>query len=108
MKAKRRKDPKRVMGGGPSLLARYFVPDKPASPTPRQRRTLRLIAMLQMGVGGVFLLKAATTLGSGTAWDDLMSASRETQPVDFWSFVVTFVVLGVFSVWMGVTIWRTQ
>jgi hypothetical protein len=74
----------------------------------KDRRVMRLIAALQIAFGGMLVLKAVLTVTSGTAWDDLGSASRETQPLEFWLFVLVYFVPGAAIAWMGVNTWRTR
>ena len=59
-----------------------------------------------LALGAALLLKAVLTLGSGTAWDHYMSASRETQPVEFWWFTGTFGVLGLGMLALGAVMWN--
>ena len=69
---------------------------------------MRLIASVALLMGGMLLLKTLLTLREGTAWDDLGSAAREAQPLEYWSFVVTYAVLGAGAVWMGIGFWRSR
>lgn len=69
---------------------------------------MRLIGALGIAFGGMLMLKAVLTVRSGTAWDDLGTASRETQPLDFWLFVLVYFVPGAVIAWMGVQNWRTR
>lgn len=69
---------------------------------------MRLIAGAVMALGGAMLLKAVVTLMGDTAWEDGFSAARETQPLEYWAFVVTWLVLGAGTVWLGISLWRPR
>lgn len=81
---------------------------KPQPLTRRQLGTLRFIAGLGIATGVMLLIKVVTTLVEGTAWDDLSVSSRQAQPVEFWSFVVTYLGMGGFMAWLGVSLWPSR
>lgn len=100
-KTKRGKKARRVIPTGP--VVRKEVP-----PTPRERRVMRMIAVAAMALGGMLLVKVVVTLLEGTAWDDLSASSRRTQPVEYWAFVLTYLVMGGFLVWLGAGFWPSR
>jgi hypothetical protein len=100
----KRKAPK----NGPRPAGPPPVVRRPVPLSGKDRRVMRLIGALAMAFGGMLLLKVVLTVRSGTAWDDLSMASREAQVGEFWSFVVTYFLLGVGLVWLGVNIWRSR
>jgi hypothetical protein len=104
MKAQRRMRRQKLHGTAPERSAAR----RPVPLAARELRIVRLIAVLMMAFGGMLLLKVAFTLSSGTAWDDLSTSSRETQPLEFWSFVAVYLVMGAGLVWQGVRTWRTR
>jgi uncharacterized BrkB/YihY/UPF0761 family membrane protein len=81
---------------------------KPGPMDTGHRRALQAAAAVMMVVGVVILLKVVLAVQSGTAWDDLETSSRDTQPFEFWSFVVTYFLMGCGLIWMSVNAWRTR
>jgi hypothetical protein len=100
-KTKRGKKARRTIASGP-------VVRKPVPLTARDRRRARMIAGGAFALGGMLLLKVVFTLLEGTAWDDLSTSSRASQPFEYWSFVVTYLALGVGMVWLGVGLWEPR
>lgn len=97
MKAKRRKK------AGPISRERPAAPK--AAPEPRW---VRWIGLGVVAFGAAILLKVVLTLTSGTAWDDLETVSREGQALEYWSFVVTYFVMGAGTIWLGLSLWRSR
>ncbi|HYW11514.1 MAG TPA: hypothetical protein VE871_06135 [Longimicrobium sp.] len=108
MKSIRQKTPKPRKKRKRSLAGGVYIAPPRRVPTAREIRFGRWMAFAVFTLGAVFLLKATTTLISGTAWDDMMSASRETDPGAYWSFVGTFVVLGGVMVALSVHMWNER
>jgi hypothetical protein len=90
--------------------ARRAIPSEPlvrkeVPPTPRERRGMMLWAIPPIAFGAMLLVKVVVTLLEGTAWDDLSTSSRQTQPVEYWSFVLTYLAMAGFCIWLGVELW---
>ncbi|HLM66023.1 MAG TPA: hypothetical protein VK358_00785 [Longimicrobium sp.] len=98
-KTKRGKKARRVVASG--SVARTPVPL-----TSRERFGVRAAACISFALGGMLLVKVAFTLLEGTAWDDLSTSSRQSQPFEYWSFVVTYLLMAAFLIWLGVELWE--
>lgn len=106
MKASRRKH--RTREKAPRGAGERRAVRQPARRGPKPHPALWWICALAVALGAILLVKVGTTLLQGTAWDDLGTASRHDQPLEFWMFVVTYGVMGAGSVWYGVHLWRTR